>query len=80
MFFREEAVFSSSISNLENRCPRIDCDVLKSFTELATSISLTQRIPSEKQPEQEHTSVLKLVLHPEKDEGTMNVPKCISEI
>ena len=60
-FLNVEAIFTSSISKFGSEYPKIDCDVFRSFTEVALSTSVFQRRASVVQPELEHTSVLKFV-------------------
>ena len=55
--FTADAIFTSSISEPGNSRPSMDCDVIRSSTDLATSTSLIHNIATVRQPEQEHTSV-----------------------
>ena len=71
---------SSHQAKSRNTSPSIDCDVIRSSTDLATSTSVIHNIATVEQPEQERTSVLQLVCQHWKPDVSGNLSKCSSEI
>ena len=78
ILFKAGVIFASSISKSGNSGPSIYCDVTRSSIDLATSTSLIHNIVIVGQPEQERTSVLKLVFQHWKSEPSGNLSKCRS--
>ena len=79
IFFKADAIFTSSISKFGNLCPSVDCDVSRSSADPTISTSLIHDMASEGKLEQEHTSVLKPVFQQRNVERLGNLSKCISE-
>ena len=80
MLLNANAIVASNISKSRNSRPSIDFDVMGSSTDLATPTSLIHSIAIVRQPEQEHTAVLKLVFQQWKSTESGNLPRCSSEI
>ena len=75
--FNADAIFTSSISKSGKSRPSIDHDGISSSTALATSTSFVHNIAIARQPESDHTSVLKLVFQHWKSDVSGNFSNAI---